>query len=269
MSLYNAAIVDAASSEILQTQMNLAILVLLFYEYLILLSDEVRLMWGANFRISTFLYYSVRYPLVLGRLLLLLSERSSSSPQERLCASNGCSSCIMLLRFSDAFHALDRVAITGVLVARTYAICDQNCCVLICLGLLGLTIAVVDYYEIVIDSCEVVALSRAIFMSVFAIAFSFAVLLTTPQKSFIHRVAHLFNSVSRLIFDTAVLILTLYKTTSIAKLHRRIPMHGGSGITSIIMKNSSFYFGALFTVEILNTLAFFVNGLYLSNVEEF
>ncbi|KAF8589325.1 hypothetical protein K439DRAFT_1658028 [Ramaria rubella] len=219
----HTTLVEAALGEILQTRMNLAVLVLLSYDYLILLSGEVRLMWTAKFRTSTLLYYSVRYPLVMRKLALVIVGHSSSLPH-----------CITFLRISDVLQASNRVAVIAVIVLRTYAICDQNRFIFVGLGLLGLGNAVIDYYSIPFDSCDVTALSRMIIM------------------------LHLANSVTRLVFDTAVLVLTLHKMIAIGMLHHRAFIRRGSSISFIILTNSSFYFGVLFTVEILNTVALFV-----------
>jgi hypothetical protein len=61
---------------------------LLFYDYLLVLSQEVELVWKSKFRLSTSLYLISRYPLIARMLILVCAE--SSLPQVCVPLHVGC-----------------------------------------------------------------------------------------------------------------------------------------------------------------------------------
>ncbi|KAF8576158.1 hypothetical protein K439DRAFT_1664741, partial [Ramaria rubella] len=140
------------ASQFLKMRIELAITVLLVYEYLILLSHEVHLMWRAKFRFSSMLYFCVRYPLFARMVMLVFIPKNLPQvlgPSQLKC-------CTPLLQFTDALTVLTRAAVTTVLVLRTHAIYDQNRFILVVLMFLSLCIISINVFQLVIDRCGVV-----------------------------------------------------------------------------------------------------------------
>jgi len=126
------------------TSGNLSMLVVFFYDYLLTLSREVELIWQGSFQFTTVLYFMARYLPFFG-LVYFIAAESTGAKQTY---------CTPVLRLIDALSILARGAITVVLVAQTYAMYNQCRLVLVTLSCLGLSIIVVDGFEVAADTCD-------------------------------------------------------------------------------------------------------------------
>ncbi|KAF8577650.1 hypothetical protein K439DRAFT_1364231 [Ramaria rubella] len=111
-----------------QTKLKVSIAMFL-YDYYLTLPDEVRLIWRRPFRLSTILYFMLRF-LPLPQIIF------------HFCTTMGIPRCQQFYRITTSFANLARGT---VLVLRTYAVYDRNVKVLIGLGSLGLAAVAFNY----------------------------------------------------------------------------------------------------------------------------
>ncbi|KIM40795.1 hypothetical protein M413DRAFT_72793, partial [Hebeloma cylindrosporum] len=121
---------------------------LLYYDYSLTWTREVKYFWTRKFTLSTALYILCRYPLVANVIYLLAI--SNKLPTLRVSNLDSLSRCIRVLTtfshriipysFSDLIITV--IAYQAVWGARTYAVFNRNRWILAFFGSLGITILV-------------------------------------------------------------------------------------------------------------------------------
>lgn len=125
----------------LETVVQLIVLTLLIHNYFLTLSDEVDNIWKEKARLSSLLYYAVRYlPLV------------SVIGQQTIPAAETCGIPVKVL---SSLNVVTQGVVTAVLVLRTYALSDKKMSVLIFLGSLGTASLVLEIIQIKYNVCRV------------------------------------------------------------------------------------------------------------------
>ncbi|KAF4616907.1 hypothetical protein D9613_008742 [Agrocybe pediades] len=107
---------------------------LIFYDYFLTWTREIKYVWMKKFTLSTVFYIASRYSMVSNVLYLMAMARKLPKGL----------SCTNAYRICCAFSVLGRAAVVCVLCARTYAIYNRNKYILAILGPLGATIIIMD-----------------------------------------------------------------------------------------------------------------------------
>ncbi|KAJ3982127.1 hypothetical protein F5890DRAFT_1531608 [Lentinula detonsa] len=141
----NAA-ATAAFEHFIKFRMQYSSLAVLYYDYVLTFSDEIRYIWRLRSltQISTLLYICCRYALP-GNLLYLLANTGTLGGIDR---------CDTWYRIIAALSVMGRASIIIVLGMRTYAMCAQNKFVLAVLLPLGLLIPTLDIIQNLNLSCS-------------------------------------------------------------------------------------------------------------------
>ncbi|TFK34967.1 hypothetical protein BDQ12DRAFT_688836 [Crucibulum laeve] len=129
-----------ASSHTIQLSIQYASLALLYYDYALTFSYEVRYIWGEKIRLSTFLYIFCRYALI-ANLVYLLAFINQINLRFRLTSPYSCDTGY---KISGALSVLGRSSIMLVWGIRTYAVFDRNRFIMALMSALGLTCIVLD-----------------------------------------------------------------------------------------------------------------------------
>ncbi|KAF9554138.1 hypothetical protein CPC08DRAFT_821890 [Agrocybe pediades] len=122
----------------IQFGVQYASIVLVFYDYALTWTREVKYFWQKKFTISTALYIACRYSMIANILYLVaLADRL---PRNLSC-NGGYQIC-------GALSVVGRAAVIGVLGARTYATFNRSRYILFVFGFLGITIVIMDSFHV-------------------------------------------------------------------------------------------------------------------------
>ncbi|KAJ3801736.1 hypothetical protein GGU11DRAFT_768102 [Lentinula aff. detonsa] len=161
----------------LQYDITWASIVLLYYDWLLTIPEEVEYIWKARLSLSTVFYIFCRYALLANVLYLL--EISN------LLGSSLSLSCDDWKKFVSALSVFGRAAIIATLIARTYAVCSQNRWIALYLIGLGIVCVVTDALHVPTEKCvdsEDPAIASAL-RSFFMIAFETSVACLTTIRT--------------------------------------------------------------------------------------
>jgi len=190
----------------------------LVYDYALLIGEEVELMWSTKFRLSTLLYFIIRYP-VIARLLFYVFH------------TDGEYQCTQILRFGDALSVLSNAAANIVLVARTYAISGKNKPILVITGFLGTSVIGLNCFLVGMSKCD---------------------LPVDPPSLIIANVA---SSFGRILFDLIVVVVTIFHTIRMARVQRQLNRR--HTLAGLILQSGSVYFCTVLMVALGSILSAF------------
>jgi len=185
---------------------ELAMLTVFLYDYLLTLSREVEVIWPRMCTISTAVYFTTKYLPYANIIYAIVATPLTH--------------CNSLVRFVLALSIISRIGITVTLAARTYALCRQHQIITSVLALLGLATIILDFWLLPPDSCA------------------------TSLKWI------LVNAITRLVFEAAVIGLTLFQTLRSSPRLTRLKTFEGNGLTSFILRNGLIYFISVFLMEL-------------------
>ncbi|KAF8233733.1 hypothetical protein L208DRAFT_1554759 [Tricholoma matsutake] len=114
------------STQMLQFYIQWASIALLYYDYALTFGMEVKYVWNARFRMSTFLYICCRYALVANIIYLLTISTKLG------------------YMISGSLSVLGRAAVIIIWTARTYAVFGRNRVILAFFAAIGLTCIILD-----------------------------------------------------------------------------------------------------------------------------
>ncbi|KAF4616562.1 hypothetical protein D9613_008739 [Agrocybe pediades] len=128
---------SAEHTRFLQYCIQYTSIALIFYDYSLTWTREVKYFWTKKFTFSTALYIACRYSMVSNILYLIALAGKLPKSLRSVNVVNGYQICC-------ALSVLGRAAVVCVLGARTYAIYNMNKYILVVLGSLGATIIIMD-----------------------------------------------------------------------------------------------------------------------------
>ncbi|KAF8576156.1 hypothetical protein K439DRAFT_1640773 [Ramaria rubella] len=138
---------------------------------------------------------------------------------------------------TDFLSTLSRTSVAAVLLMRTYAIhyyhSAFSLAIITVLGIIATSITILDLFQLSFDGCEV----------------------RQPSQAGIK--ANVANSIIRVVFDTAIIALTLSKLAPSPYKHNLAITNSNNLITKIL-RNSAYYFGVVFILELSNSLVFWL-----------
>jgi len=205
-----------------------AVLCLFLYDFLLTFSKEVETIWRSKIRPSTVLYFIMRY-LPLAQVVLY----GTVMPNVPDCA-----------RLSIIVNCLGLVARLGIafsLVARTYAICAQSRVILVVFALLGISGTILDGSQFSTDLCANIS----------------------PTKTYL---LQLLDTSLRLVFEAAVIIISIIKTWGFLSLQSGLGAFQGRTVTGLLLSNGIMYFSTVFMLELMDILLPVVAPASLANV---
>ncbi|KAF8238521.1 hypothetical protein L208DRAFT_1355103 [Tricholoma matsutake] len=134
------------STQMLQFYIQWASIALLYYDYALTFGMEVKYVWNARFRMSTFLYICCRYALVANIIYLLtISTKLGIRVRPTLFSIEIFpSSCEAGYMISGSLSVLGRAAVIIIWTARTYAVFGRNRVILAFFAAIGLTCIILD-----------------------------------------------------------------------------------------------------------------------------
>jgi len=142
-------------------------------------------------------------------------------------ASPETSNCNALVHFVGCLTLLARIGIAVTLTARTYAISSSNRIVLLGLGSLVLIIIIVDSFQVALDTCLIISYKWI-----------------------------LINAVVRVVFEAAVVGITVFQTLRAYKLPRGLAALKGNGLINFILRNGIVYFLSVFLLELSSIMVY-------------
>jgi len=142
-----------------------------------------------------------------------------------------------ILHFVDAMAVLARTSILVTLTIRTYAVCGQNRIVLFGLGFIGMLAFTADCVQLSVDSLA----------------------MNLSKDNLDGRYTQLFNAIIRLIFEAAVIGLTLFQTLDNYRLQKGLNILEGRSLVWFILRNGSFYFITAFILELMNLASVYLS----------
>ncbi|KAJ3992494.1 hypothetical protein F5050DRAFT_1788344 [Lentinula boryana] len=176
----------------LQYDVTWASIVLLYYDWLLTIPEEVEYIWKARLSLTTVFYVLCRYALLANVLYLLEISNLLGSrcvdPLSIICGDSSFSlslSCDDWKKFVSALSVFGRAAIIATLIARTYAVCSKNRWIVVYLIALGIVCVVTDALHVPTEKCvdsEDPAIASAL-RSFFMIAFETSVACLTTIRT--------------------------------------------------------------------------------------
>ncbi|KAF9458582.1 hypothetical protein BDZ94DRAFT_1270269 [Collybia nuda] len=136
-----AEMIDLGTTHFLQFCIQYASIALLYYDYALTFSLEVKYIWTAKIRMTTILYSFCRYGLVANVVYLLN-------------IGNGLNiSCDNGYRISGALSVLGRISIVVIWTARTYALFNRSKIILSFFTILGSSIIILSIVHVPFITC--------------------------------------------------------------------------------------------------------------------
>ncbi|KAF9531491.1 hypothetical protein CPB83DRAFT_849117 [Crepidotus variabilis] len=137
-----AAAIKAASTTRLQYNVQFASLTLLYYDFSLTWTREVKYFWRRKPSLSTLLYFFCRYALVANVLYTLAISKKLTAI-----------SCDAGYQICSTLSVFGRIGILAVWGARTYAIFDRNKIILALFTTLGLFVIILSAMHIPFVTC--------------------------------------------------------------------------------------------------------------------
>jgi len=206
------------------TYVAISALALLSYDTLLTLPSEVKYVWKGKFMLATVLYSMARYGELLSQVIYIWLDTSDITLEV----------CLVGTRLSGSMSVLSSLGKQGLLIAQTYAISQQNYVVLVVLGYLSLSSIITGIMQISNNSCS-----------------------TSGAASKLANLENTIGSILSLIFDTVVLVVTLYMTLGIVRLQRQLKNMPRNSLSSIILQHGILCYIFVF----ITTLGGVVNNL--------
>lgn len=217
---------------------------LTYYEYLLAIPSETKLIWQQRFSAATVIYAANRYAL-LGfcsvQLASLLYTSPSSVPISILGSSPHDLSCSVLFRLRDLCTLTIDLALTGFTALRIYAIYGMNKRIFALILALGLGSPAVQIFNMVIYT-PVSLGPHKMCVSVINSRNSLKITQTATSARYLLALA----------FEASAVVLTWYRTFSQWRLARSFNV---SSLTTLFLRDGTLYFLALLILTLMTLIA--------------
>jgi len=193
------------------------------YDTFLTISQEVRFVWTGTFRGITILYVVARFSVFLSQILYAVIEMVTTSEN----------ACYVQLKVAFSVYLVAKVSISGILLARVYALMHSQRYLFVCLGMVFLSCSVLAVGNVVLARCKTMSLRRIIVLNA--------------------------ESAFDLLYDAFIFGVTVYHTWRIVRLRRSLPdMTGGTSLASIILEQGIIRFGIIlfWAIQLLITEMF-------------
>ncbi|KIK65870.1 hypothetical protein GYMLUDRAFT_38363 [Collybiopsis luxurians FD-317 M1] len=227
------------SVDILETKiqndvyLHLVAFTFLYYDHLMTLKDEIRLIWNRPNTLSSYFFFINRYFSFFGNIGVLLSILFTTS----------CSAWTM---YQEIFHALAQVIVASLLTLRIYALYDRNKRLLMILsGMVfgGVVLAIIT--DLISSSTK---------------------LPSSIPAAGCHDILDLKNAALvavgweiLFLYDVLLFGMTLRKAY-LAKYHTGISRFGRVSLFSVVIRDGTIYYAIMCLFNFLNVFTFYITG---------
>ncbi|KAJ3931243.1 MAG: hypothetical protein NXY57DRAFT_1008362 [Lentinula lateritia] len=219
-------------------------LVLLYYDHLLTLDAEIRLIWKRSRNSSRYLFLFNRYLAFFGNIAAAYPVYSSSLTL---------SSCRYLVLYHRIFIALTQAIVTGILILRVYALYGCRRWFLVCfLGVLALGTAT----SIILVTVNGLSTSNLTSLSQGC---------RNVSSNAGAKMAIGWEGI--LLLDTILFALTLWKG-----YHHRLPIGTnrlGVSLFAVVVRDGSIYFFIMASLNLVNIISFYTPGRLQGNFSNF
>ncbi|KAF8526413.1 hypothetical protein JB92DRAFT_2873061, partial [Gautieria morchelliformis] len=219
--------IQAMSDGLAITYVNTATLALLAYDTLLTLPSEITYIWRRRVRLGTVLYLLARYPAFLNFIIGVYVDIANISLQ----VSNP------LVHLAECLAIMILPGIEGLLSVRVYAMSQHNQgmpWVLGALGLLYMGSLGMGVFIVTKDTCNVTGPDLAAYSSIL-------------RFDTIH-------DVFLILFDTLVVVVTLYNTLGVVRCSREFPMLPQKSLTQNLAEQSLIRYGFVLTITLARVI---------------
>ncbi|KIJ45863.1 hypothetical protein M422DRAFT_250646 [Sphaerobolus stellatus SS14] len=233
---------------VIHLYIQVALVAVYLYDYIICLQDEIDLMWlTLPWRTSTILYFATRY-LAFAKLLFVLAVSHKAPPQvpSKRLSMFRFYSCTPIYRFVEMLGIVGRAAIVATLIGRTYAICDRKRLILLLPGVLGLAAVILGAKFYILGAYLVLLRFQ------FPLAVCIFVYETWSWLS--ENTGAVVIGATRIGLEATVIALLLLKSLADFKVYISVRRLHRKGLSSFILRTGIMYFFATLCLEILALL---------------
>ncbi|KAF8589391.1 hypothetical protein K439DRAFT_1628831 [Ramaria rubella] len=216
---------------------NYGVLAMFVYDYYLTIPDEVQLIWQRPFRLSTALYFMIRFlpfPQIIFNFPISLPLLPWSPVK-----------CQQLYRLTAILANIARSGFIAVLVLRTYAVYERNVKILIGLGSLGVAVVGSDFVSIAASTC-----------------------LFAPA-TLLQRLSQTIATALRVAFEIILIVFTIWRTAYISQRRKTRIVLEGASLESLILRSGLLSFVPGLLLETIALISLYVDGITLSTMNTF
>ncbi|KAF7350302.1 hypothetical protein MVEN_01334300 [Mycena venus] len=245
---------DSISAAEFQTQLNVNVysglisLTILFYDFALTLSDEIRTYWGTHTTLASVLFYLNRYVSMVGNTVPIVVENLWTTGSDF--DPHKIRACRAVQTYHQYFSIIAQIFVAGLLIMRTYALYERSRRVLIFTTGIALTAVIVGAYILFSGKGNSDTVN-----SVYVKVGCASGLDIVVSRRFG------FGWVGMLVFDVAIFVLTTWKALALSREQR-----GGQSLFTILVRDGSIFFFVMMASNGSNILTFFYAGLYTRGV---
>ncbi|KAL5522961.1 hypothetical protein ACEPAF_1228 [Sanghuangporus sanghuang] len=232
--------IESPLSIIHQIDMNyflsLAGIMILYYDYVLTLDEEVGFFWRKRTTAVSVLFFSNRYVSILGSAALLLQTFGRWSSKIR-------SSCDILQKYHQFLSIVIQIIVGIIMILRTYALYELNRKILWSLSSLAGTVIVIGIWSVIGDFPSVILPYNLS---------SIPGCHTLISRGLGIRLAAAWGSLYA--FDTVVIILTLRKAIQVKKAQNQKLYH-------VLIRDGTIYYLVFSLINLAQILLFVVSIL--------
>jgi len=233
-----AALVVAKYDEMLLANFcAVAATTLLFYDYVVTFSREIRCIWGRKFTWATVLFVLNRYLTLLNRILMIVDML----PWQNFPQATADKTCESVLRLTEVITLILELVSMAFTSLRLYAIWEKDRRIMLVVALLGLVPPAINIYYY--TTLTIVSTPPPF------VGCGEYVALTATQSNIIAY----FNIAFAIVSDAVVLVLVWLRTYTIM---REISKFGsGPHLSTLLLRDGTIYFVSLLILNIANLIA--------------
>ncbi|KAI0671377.1 hypothetical protein C8Q78DRAFT_1078207 [Trametes maxima] len=240
---------------------------LLYYDYLLTVSDEVRLVWKSRINLAGVLYLAIRYASIADATLVIIA----SAPQYDLDSNFlGHNRCQIFFDASTVMHVIYTVAVSAFVALRIMALWSRNWLLGISLfvaGLLNSTPVVQVIYMAgfqavpapwpmpgcveITDSDMFLDLAGQVAFHVLWYAGLWGVDVNTPL---IRTSAPIVTSAINMAYELICLVLTVIKTFRLYR-HLSFSLRSQTRLSGLLLRDGSLYFAVMIILGVVNIVS--------------
>jgi len=236
-SALNALVAEKMTEMVIANCCAVAATILLYYDYLLTLQDEIRCIWKRKFSFATVLFFVNRYVTLLYRTLMIVQML----PWANLPEDQADAICNGVLRFNEVLTIMLEITVATFMSLRMYAIWSSDRRIFAVVMLLGIVQPAVNIYYY--TTLEIVAVPPPF-------TGCGENVLLSPSAS---TALSIFNRVFAIIDDAVILILTWVKTAGIIKHFSSLKIH--TSLVTMLLRDGTVYFAFLLILNIANLVA--------------
>lgn len=237
LNAFNELVKEKMTEMIIANCCAVAATILLYYDYLLTLPDEIRCIWKRKFSFATVLFFVNRYVTLLYRTLMIIQMLPWSSLPE----DQADTLCNGILRFNEVLTILLEVTVATFMSLRMYAIWSSDRRIFALVMLLSLVQPVVNIYYY--TKLQIVAVPPPF------TGCAETVLLPDAASSALS----IFNRVFAISSDAVILILTWVKTAGIMRHFHSLKIQ--TSLVNMLFRDGTVYFVFLLILNVVNLIA--------------